>query len=320
VNKVVLLFKRFSLFFLIPYAELVFLRFVISKQEIYQYLILFFSPGKIFYSLIPLVIAFVVFMLFLDKKKDVLPLVFQKKTAAANFLFLIVFLTVSHHLQPLASMLGRQGLSILWYDLGLVTFTTSFLIFFNVSDFFKRIGRYPYEALFSVFSGSLFYLFHLSIHYLWRYLSRSVTLIVYGLLKLFGFDMTYASDGYTLAHPLFSASVGPACSGLEGIFLFLFLFTLILFVDWERYSKKKALAIYLVGMLYMFMLNILRVTVFFIAAIWATQKWGSSQASHLFVWFFHANVGWIFYLIGIIIFFAVLFRLQKVRSLSPGVV
>ena len=110
MNKSILIIKRFCFFFIIPFTELVFLRFVISKEAIYEYLFLLFSPGKIFYALIPLVIFFVVFMLLLDKKSSSLPLSFQKGSAVINVLFLGMFLFASLNLAPLNFFLGKKWL------------------------------------------------------------------------------------------------------------------------------------------------------------------------------------------------------------------
>ena len=317
MNYAFLILKRFILFFIIPYLELVLLRFMVSRSAIYEHLILLFSPGLIFYALIPFATAFVVFVMLLDKKGSPLPVLFHKKVAVANAIFFLVFLIAGLNLGFLHHLMGKKWLSFIWSDLGILTFGSSLLIFLDLEVLFQQIKRYPWEALFSVFAGGLFYLFDLSIHYIWPFLSSAVTMIVYQLLRLLGFDMFMGADQYTISHPLFSARVAAACSGLEGIFLFIFLFSLIVIVDWGSYSVRKALLIYLLGILYMFLLNVLRVMVFFAAAIWATKQWGEGQASQLFVWFFHANVGWIFYLIGIALFFSILFRfMQKQKPLT----
>ncbi len=311
MNYAFLILSRFLLFFIIPYLELVSLRFIISREAIYEHMIILFSPGLMFYALIPFATAFVVFVMLLDKRKDPLPLIFHKKIAIANGICFIIFLLVSLNLGSLHALLGKKGLSFIWADLGVLTLGSSLIIFLDLAALVHRIKKYAWEALFGLFAGSLFYLFHLSIHYLWPFLSTAVTFIVYTLLNLMGLGMTMGTDQYTLSHPLFSAKVAAACSGLEGIFLFIFLFSLILIVDWGSYTLKKALLIYCLGILFMFFLNVLRVTIFFTAAIWATQQWGQGEASQLFVWFFHANVGWVFYLIGIAIFFSILFRIMQ---------
>ncbi len=316
MNDAFLILKRFLILFIVPYLELVLLRFMISRKAIYEHLILLFSPGLMFYTLIPFATVFVVFVMLLDKKKDPLPLIFHKKVALANGIFFLAFLLVGLNLGPLHAFLGKKWLSFIWSLLGALTFGSSLLIFLDLEVLFQRLKQYRWEALFSLFAGGLFYLFHLSIHYLWPFLSTAVTLIVYSLLKILGFKMILGDDPFTLSHPLFSAKIAAACSGLEGIFLFIFLFSLILIVDWGKYSLKKAFLIYCLGILFMFCLNALRVTIFFAAAILATKHWGQGQASQLFVWFFHANVGWIFYLIGIAVFFSILFRfMQKQKPL-----
>ncbi len=308
MNPTFLVLRRFFALFLIPYIEMVALRFLISKEAVYQYLLVPFGPGKIFYAVIPFAISLVVFLVLLEKRGEPLQIALQKTPLFVNILSLPIFLIISFNLGALAPVLGRERLTILWYGAGSVAILSSLLVTWNLRIFIERIKHFPFELSFSLFSGGLFWLFHVSVEYFWSHLSAIVTLIIYAFLRALGLNMMYGENSYTLRHPLFSASIGAACSGLEGIFLFLFLFSLVLVIDWNSYSGKGALGIYLAGIAYMFFLNILRVGVFFVAAIWATQRWGKSVASDLFVWFFHANVGWVFYLIGITLFFAVLFR------------
>ncbi len=318
MKKAFSILKRFAVFFSIPYLELVLLRLFISRETIYRDLDLVFSPGKIFYSIIPLTIAFIVFMILLEKQQTPLSFVFQKKAALINGMFWTFFLIFSRNLDPLVETFGKEALTLLWYGIGLIVFVSSFLVLLNFKELYEKIIRHPAEVYFSFFAGSLFLLFHLANRYLWSWLAAFITIVVYTLLNFVGFDMQPAESRH-LHHPLFFASIDASCSGLEGIFLFIFLFSLILLVDWEKYTPKKAALIYLAGIVYMLFLNILRITIFFMGAVWASDIWGQSSASEVFIWLFHANIGWVFYVVGIVIFFALLLRQQRSQTLPRRV-
>ncbi|HXV28167.1 MAG TPA: hypothetical protein VD913_04300, partial [bacterium] len=129
MNYAFVILRRFVLFFIIPYLELVLLRFMISRRAIYEHLILLFSPGLIFYALIPFATAFVVFVMLLEKKKSPFPVIFHKKMAIANALFFLAFLGVGLSLDPLHHLIGKKWLSFIWSDLGILAFGSSLLIF-----------------------------------------------------------------------------------------------------------------------------------------------------------------------------------------------
>jgi len=308
MNKVGSVVGGLFLIFFIPFTELVTLRLLIPKPLVWEHLSLLFSPGKIFFVLIPIVVALTLFILLLRKRGLFIQMRAQRKTLITNGLFFLIFLGISLNLGFLEVRLGKTLLSYLWYFLGLVVFVTSFFCFLNLRGLVTNIIKNPLEIAFGLGFGCLYGLFNFSIEHLWKVLAAPTTLASVSIVGLLGYDMS--AKGNMVEHALFTEEVAPVCSGLEGIFLFIFIFSLILILDWNSYVKKQAFLIYLIGIIYMIFLNILRISAFLIARVEAIGIWGDTEANELFVWFFHANVGWIFYLIGIGIFFTILFRFK----------
>ena len=293
--------RHLFLIFFIPVLELGLSRYLIT---------LHFPFVSINIIVLPAFCALAAFF-YAMKKNHPITLSFQKKTFALNLIAFAAFLVLSLNLQFFLIPLGAFWLSILWLTLGLLTLCSSLFIFISLRDFDKRLKIYEREALFGILAGSSFLFSNFIIDWFWPYLSRLTNLSVYALLRLSGFQMIPISDPFRIQHPHFSAYIGAPCSGLEGIFFFFAAFSFVLIFDWRLFSKRAIAGIYLAGVIYMFLLNVLRIAVFFIVAIWMTQKGDKSQAVQLFIWAFHSHIGWIFYLIGINIFFAFMFKFQS---------
>ncbi len=70
------------------------------------------------------------------------------------------------------------------------------------------------------------------------------------------FVVTSWTDPYSfpeLALDHFTVIIYPGCSGMEGVFIFCFLFSVILLLDWHLFSKWHVFEIYAWGMMYMLM-------------------------------------------------------------------
>ncbi len=117
-----------------------------------------------------------------------------------------------------------------------------------------------------------------------------------------------------LDHPLFHVTIAPVCSGVEGLYFFIFIFGIIGMLHWKNYSRKALLLLFFIGNGMMLTLNILRITLFFRLAVWLTEKWGSgSKSGELFKWAFHAHIGWILYFLGLGLFFWIMPRFRKIK-------
>ena len=76
---------------------------------------------------------------------------------------------------------------------------------------------------------------------------------------------------------------------------------MLLLFDWKRLSPLVLIA-YPLAVGYAFVLNIIRISLFFILGHLISERMDSERAGKLVLWLFHSNVGWILYLIGIGIF------------------
>lgn len=236
---------------------------------------------------------------------------FQKKTLVLNLLFYVPFFIFNIKMEPLVLSLGWPVFAGLWFGFAVLALGSSFFVFVKPSSIYRKLKSYPVETAFGILAGLAQVLYELINQRFWRwYLSIPTIGAVRGLLRLFGVH-TESTNPREIAHPLFTVHVGTPCSGLEGVAFFVFVFSVLAILDWKKHSPRKLFALFTGGTLFMLVLNLLRITVFFLIALWITIQFGKSEGSQWFVWAFHAHIGWIFYLIGIGIFLVSFFILPS---------
>ena len=155
---------------------------------------------------------------------------------------------------------------------------------------------------------------------LWIKICGWVAQVAYSFLHLWGMDITYNSRGdhFTLFSPYFQIRIYADCSGVEGIFLFNFMLSAIfLLTTGICLLKRRILVYYLLGIIYMFCINILRISAYFAFGYWAYRPdaWGLMQVTRgVPLYLFHTYVGWILYLIAFRIFALCLYRTGACKS------
>ena len=112
---------------------------------------------------------------------------------------------------------------------------------------------------------------------------------------------------FTLWNPDFAISMVMGCSGLEGIFFFLFTYCLVKLFGLEKEnSLGKSFVVCCAGVTLMLVLNILRISFFFALSLFLERHYANNQGKAFCEWAFHANIGWFLYLAGLIVFFRTL--------------
>ncbi|MBW3013798.1 exosortase/archaeosortase family protein, partial [Candidatus Woesearchaeota archaeon] len=84
------------------------------------------------------------------------------------------------------------------------------------------------------------------------------------------------------------------CSGIEGISLFLLFFSIIAIIEWKTLNKKRLFVLYPLGVLFMFLINIARITFLIIAGIEISPEFAMGG--------FPSNFGWILFAVFFFIF------------------
>ena len=99
--------------------------------------------------------------------------------------------------------------------------------------------------------------------FIWPYLSAFVAKSNYFLLKACGLSESSLTlvpgQDPSLSTGSFGVSIAPFCSGLEGLSLWMMIFGIVLFLDWKKINKKRALFIGVLGMILLSAANIIRI-------------------------------------------------------------
>ena len=220
-----------------------------------------------------------------------------------------------------------------WFFLAVAAIGSSFFLFVPPTFFLARSKAALIFA--AVLVGVSGFFSKSVLDPLWDPLARSTGLVTQGALKQFFPSLSYqfvqspkpgGVDNYVvITHPRFSMSIGRGCGGLEGICLFVFIFAFFLLANRHRFKRNQWLLLFCSGVLYMYVLNLLRLSFFFIVCVWAVLLWGASAGFLTAVAFFHNSIGWCLYGLGLWLYFTVAFRLkhdpfkfQAAVKLSPS--
>jgi exosortase/archaeosortase family protein len=122
---------------------------------------------------------------------------------------------------------------------------------------------------------------------LWPWYGQVLGRFVYALARPFVPGLGYQSDlNPNLAGPDLDITIELPCSGISGLELFGLLFGLVVFLDWNRLRKRRALLVYLLGLFAMLVGNALRITSLVIVG---------NRGFVNFISQFHVSAGWIFF-------------------------
>lgn len=103
----------------------------------------------------------------------------------------------------------------------------------------------------------------------------------------------------TLAGPDLDVTILLACSGIDGVNLFDYLFAFVVFLDWNRLRKERSLLAYFAGVAVIVLSNALRITSFVVLGNHGFAK---------FVERFHLTAGWIFFTIVFLTYISLSYR------------
>jgi exosortase/archaeosortase family protein len=170
--------------------------------------------------------------------------------------------------------------------------------------FFKKFGR---ETIIVILTTVGFFVLMMLVQNLWTYFSSAISEIIYRVFSIFFNDVTYQpfvasfrmteGGGPLLGIGNFRAIVGKPCSGIDSLLLFTSLYALIFALDYKRLKKRSAIAAYFIGIIGMFLTNVLRILLLFIVGAYVDAKFA--------IGLFHTNVGWILFIVYFFIYWKI---------------
>lgn len=131
---------------------------------------------------------------------------------------------------------------------------------------------------------------------MWPWYGQALGRFVFHLAGLFVSGLGYVKAlTPTLTGSQLDVTIIQACSGIEGLELFDFLFALVAVCDWKRLRKGRALFVYFAGLFAMLLGNTLRITTFVVLG-----NHGFAEP----VSRFHLSAGWIFFSVIFLLYLA----------------
>lgn len=237
-----------------------------------------------FFSFSAYILAIIVFFIIFNRK-IILNHQFELKPLQTITLSIISFslFSVYYYLKFLTSL--QQATSYIYttlliYFLGMCFLALAAFTF----DFFKKFWFSLTISLTIIYT--YFMLTQIAWNH-WYFFSAKVTKIVYYILNLFYQTVILTINGDPkLILSNFSVIIGPPCSGIEGLSMFIALFALLLAYDYINLDLKRTSIIFFLGLIGTYFINILRVTLIMIIG---------TKYPQFALGMFHSNAGWLFF-------------------------
>jgi exosortase/archaeosortase family protein len=160
------------------------------------------------------------------------------------------------------------------------------LLLFSVETWKGLLRTYSAEAI----AGAIVLLTYFPSRVLlesWPWYGRALGRLVYLVARIFVPGLTYAPDANpTIGGPDLDVTIVPDCSGLNGVELFDYLFSIVAILDWNRLRKRRALIGYFLGVFVMLLGNAARITSF---VVLGNHGYAETVSR------FHISAGWIFF-------------------------
>jgi len=165
------------------------------------------------------------------------------------------------------------------------------------TDFIKEIYlAFKKQWKYYTGGGLLVYFVLIGVQSLWRYFSSGVAKSLEWTFSIF-YDQVYSAartSGPYLRIEGFGAIIGSACSGIDSFFLFTALFFFIFLLDYKKIDKKRMLLLFPIGVVGMYISNIIRIFLLYLTGIYVSPKFAIGM--------FHQNIGWVVFIIYFTLF------------------
>jgi len=246
---------------------------------------------------------------------------FSWRAFVLNLSGALLFLSFTHFItQDVTWFQAHSTLgSLIWYLLGIwVTVSVPF-IFLSLKPFgqlFQTLrGQWIVAASFALTFVVVFPL----IENFWKPFSWFVGKVVAVGLGVTVPGTYFEPRDFSLHIKWFVTSIDKSCSGLEGVGLFLVIYTAILVSNWKDLRKGIVFLLYPVGVLMMFIAHIMRIYTIELFGWGITRNFGADLGRKIVMDQFNSYFGWVVSIILILIFFKIVHPYITKRITSTDV-
>lgn len=176
-------------------------------------------------------------------------------------------------------------------------------------DLFKKTHI---SLLYSLAAVYLYFIFTKIMWNKWEFFSGKVGYLVYKLLGLFYENVTYVPNtDFSLTLNNFGVIIGEPCSGIESLTLFFVLFCLMVVLDKDKLDFKKAGIVFIVGIIGIYIMNLLRIVLIMIVGLTNPQ---------MALGAFHSQAGWVLFSVFVLGLYALTQRWMIKKPLKRKIV
>lgn len=300
-------------FFMIAYMaiQINVLRLLVEREIIFSFRDLGLLPMEPYYWSKPIVFFFflaIVIFYVIQRDMEKMPLLrfkFSWPAFLTNISACTVFLTFTNFITKRAAVFEANSIlmAAIWYLLGFVILLSIFFIFIDFQTIGSLLKIFKKESILAASFSILFLVTFPLVQKLWQPLAFFAGKAVAKALAFTYPGTWFNPKTNALYIREFSTSIGEPCSGVEGMSLFIILFTAMLIVDWKRIYQLRALLLYPVGIMMMYAANLARIYAIQFLGYQVSLKWGPDVAYKIVMDQFHSHFGWIFYTVLILVFF-----------------
>ncbi len=267
-----------------------FLHFVLRKDIGFRY-------GTDFDYILPVPIAVIVFILSLERAGPVLirP---QKRILVANLIALFLFLVLN-------ILFYEQSSHLAWNFSLFLVISTSFASFISPAECLRNSNRLVFLPCLGI--AFLFPLYMNSLDALYASFTAATMPILEGVFKLVFWGSASVSKigaDLTISHPKMNVLIGKGCAGLEGLFLFTFLYFVFLGLKKRQFGFWFTGLYYFGGLLLIFQVNLVRIVLLFWSGVLFRSILGFETGTILIKGLAHVHLGWLLYALAIGLYFA----------------
>ncbi|MBL7057351.1 archaeosortase/exosortase family protein [Candidatus Woesearchaeota archaeon] len=176
---------------------------------------------------------------------------------------------------------------------------------FDFSKFIVRRGWL--ELILSTIFAYWVWWFSEFIQSLWKFFAFIVAKSLYFIFFITGFHpviMDHVQDGVKIIGIKgFMVGIYGVCSGVDSLGLFILLYVILVLVNLPKISVKRALLLFIPGLIGTFLLNLLRVYLIIIVGAFISKDFAINS--------FHTNIGIILFLVFFFLFWFFAFKFMK---------
>jgi len=193
-------------------------------------------------------------------------------------------------------------------ELALILGTLFLIIFaFGIKFSILFIKKLKKEIIISIIIFILALFFIIEFQKLWSYFSFVIAKCVYYLLNLTSqTTLSFSNNTPIISLNNFIVNIGKPCSGIDSMLMFIFLYVFIVGYDWKVLNKKKAVMVFIPGVISVFFLNIIRIYLLLVIGAFISSKFALG--------FFHTNASMILFLGYFALFWGLLYNWMKKKE------